>query len=212
MAEAPSRQISEPKVSNSNLNANLLSNMQSGDPFTISRPEILVDGSDHQFRHLMGCLNALFARHQAISEGHGSFIGLSGIHYTVLTSIRHLQASEGDVNVTRVAEHLRTSPGWVTKVTNQLEENGLVNKSEDPDDRRRIRLSVTHYALELLNVLAPSQLRVSDVQLDCMDTAEFTTFLDLVERFIASSDRALALQTYLIEEKKRSAGPSSRFA
>ena len=44
------------------------------------------------------------------------------------------------------------------------------------------------------------QSKVNDVWLDCMNDAELSIFLDLVERFIRSSDRALALQSYLVED------------
>jgi hypothetical protein len=33
-----------------------------------------------------------------------------------------------------------------------------------------------------------------------MNDEEFSVFLDLVERFIKSSDRALALQSYLVKD------------
>jgi hypothetical protein len=46
---------------------------------TISRPEMLVDGSDQQFRRLVHSLFGFFARHQSIREGHAAVIGLAGI-------------------------------------------------------------------------------------------------------------------------------------
>ena len=59
---------------------------------TISRPEMLVNGSDQEFRRLVHSLFGFFSRHQTIREGHAAVIGLAGIEYTTLISIRHLAA------------------------------------------------------------------------------------------------------------------------
>jgi len=56
-------------------------------PLTVSRPELLVQGSDRAFRSLVHGLFGFFARHEAIRSGHGARIGLVGIEYTVLISI-----------------------------------------------------------------------------------------------------------------------------
>ena len=106
-------------------------------PLTISRPEMLVDGSDRQFRQLVHNLFGFLARHEAVRAGHGARIGLVGIEYTVLISIRHLSAEEGDVSVNRVADHLHLSGAFVTTITNKLLKRGLIHKTPDPADRRR---------------------------------------------------------------------------
>src|SRR4051812_43533136 len=63
-------------------------------PLTVSRPELLVQGSDRAFRSLVHGLFGFFARHEAIRSGHGARIGLVGIEYTVLISIGHLTVHE----------------------------------------------------------------------------------------------------------------------
>ena len=75
-------------------------------PLTISRPELLIDGSDRHFRRLVHGLFGFLARHEAVRAGHAARIGLVGIQYTVLISIRHLAVEEADISVNRVAEHL----------------------------------------------------------------------------------------------------------
>src|SRR6201986_4826716 len=82
-------------------------------PLTISRPELLINGSDRHFRRLVHGLFGFLARHEAVRSGHGARIGLVGIEYTVLISIRHLAAEETDVSVNRVAEHLFLSGAFV---------------------------------------------------------------------------------------------------
>lgn len=175
-------------------------------PLTISRPEMLVDGSDRPFRHLVHALFGFLARHEAVRAGHGARIGLVGIEYTVLISIGHLSAEENEVSVNRVADHLYLSGAFVTNVTNQLLKRGLIHKTPDPNDRRRVRLEISPQGWNKLAELAPVQRMVNDVQFDCLSADEFKQLSDMIDRLIDSSNRALRLQAYLAER----AGPAPR--
>jgi MarR family transcriptional regulator, organic hydroperoxide resistance regulator len=165
-------------------------------PLTISRPELLIDGSDRHFRRLVHGLFGFLARHEAVRTGHGARIGLVGIEYTVLISIRHLAVEETDISVNRVAEHLFLSGAFVTTVTNKLVKRGLIHKLPDPNDRRRVRLEVADKGNALLAELAPVQRQINDVQFGCLSTAEFLHLLDMTERLIECGDRAIRLQSY----------------
>lgn len=165
-------------------------------PLTISRPELLINGSDRHFRRLVHGLFGFLARHEAVRAGHAARIGLVGIEYTVLISIRHLAAEETDVSVNRVAEHLFLSGAFVTTLTNKLVKRGLIHKRPDPSDRRRVRLEVAEKGNALLAELAPVQRQVNDVQFDCLSRAEFLQLLDVTERLIDCSNRAIRLQSY----------------
>jgi DNA-binding MarR family transcriptional regulator len=174
-------------------------------PLTISRPEMLVDGSDRQFRRLVHSLFGFLARHEAVRAGHAARIGLVGIEYTVLISIRHLSAEEGDVSVNRIANHLHLSGAFVTTVTNKLLKRGLIHKSVDPADRRRVKLEVSGKGNALLAELAPVQRQVNDVQFGCLSASEFRQLLKMTERLIESSERAVRLQAYLASQPESAA-------
>jgi MarR family transcriptional regulator, organic hydroperoxide resistance regulator len=176
---------------------------------TISRPELLVDGSDAQFRRLVHSLFGFLVRHQTLREGHAATIGLAGIEYTTLISIRHLSA-QGDVHVRAVADHLHLSGAFVTTVTNKLETKGLITKTSHPGDRRRISLVVTQHGADLLERLAPTQQQVNDVQFGCLGAKEFHQLLDMVQRLVESSDRAISLQRYLAEAKVKTLSPEAQ--
>ena len=165
-------------------------------PLTISRPELLVNGSDRRFRNLVDDIFALAQRHQAVRDGHAAFIELSGIEYSVLVALRHLQ-DEADIGVSGLAQHLRVSGSFATTVVGKLTARGLVEKLPDPTDARRLLLRVTADGHALLSRLAPVQRRVNDVQFGCLSAADFERVLDLLERLIGSSDQAVALQRYL---------------
>jgi DNA-binding MarR family transcriptional regulator len=174
-------------------------------PLTISRPEMLVDGSDRAFRSLVHGLFGFLARHEAVRAGHGARIGLVGIEYTVLISIGHLGVHESDVSVNRIAEHLYLSGAFVTTVTNKLLQRKLIHKTPDPNDRRRVRLEISEKGWALLAELAPVQRQVNDVQFDCLSAAEFKQLSKMIDRLIDSSNRALRLQAYF---EDKSGGPA----
>jgi DNA-binding MarR family transcriptional regulator len=165
---------------------------------TTTRPELLVNNSDHHFRRLVHGLFAFFARHETVRSGHGAAIGLAGVEYTVLISIGHLSI-QGDVSVRTIADHLHLSGAFVTTLTNKLLARGLITKDEDEQDRRRVCLRVTEKGRDLLAQLALTQQQVNDVQFGCLSAAEFHLLLDLVERLVEASDKAIVLQRYLAE-------------
>jgi DNA-binding MarR family transcriptional regulator len=165
-------------------------------PLTVSRPALLVDGSDRDFRRLVHNFFAFAQRHEKVRAGHAARIGLSGVEYTVLIAIGHL-ADEGDVSVKLLADHLHVSGAFATTMVGRLMERGLVRKEPDAADKRRVKLAVTREGQALLAELAAEQQRVNDVQFAPLSAGEFRILLDLLERLIGSADQALALQGYL---------------
>jgi MarR family transcriptional regulator, organic hydroperoxide resistance regulator len=163
---------------------------------TVSRPELLVEGSDRGFRALVHGLLAFSVRLEAIRAGFGSLIGLTGVQYTILISIRHLEA-DGNVSVIRVARHLRLSGAFVTIEIGKMIKLGLLAKKTDTKDRRRVCLHVTRRGVALLSKLAPTQRRVNDVLFGGLTASTVPVLRTAVDRLAADGDRALALLDYL---------------
>jgi DNA-binding MarR family transcriptional regulator len=172
-------------------------------PLTVSRPELLVSGSDREFRHLVHSLFGFLTRHEKLRAGHAKMIGLAGIEYTALISIAHL-AIEGDVSVKRLADHLHFSGAFITSTVGKLVALGLVHKKTDPSDRRRVTLTVSAKGYVLLEKLAPMQRKVNDVEFGPLSREEFKALVDLTQRLIESGDKAVALQTYLLSQMNES--------
>jgi MarR family transcriptional regulator, organic hydroperoxide resistance regulator len=166
-------------------------------PLTTSRPELIVNGSDREFRELVHNLFGFLALHERIRSGHGKFIELAGIEYTVLIAIAHL-AAEGDVNVKTVADHLHLSGAFITSTTRRLLQRGLIHKTMDTVDRRRVTLAVSGNGRLALEKLAPVQRQINDVEFAGLNREEFKTFNNLIRRMIECGDRAVALQNYLL--------------
>jgi len=165
-------------------------------PLTTTRPELLVDGRDKDFRHLVHSLFGFAAHHEHIRSGHGKMIGVAGIEYTVLISIAHL-SQDGDVNVKTVADHLYLSGAFITAVTGRLLERGLIEKKTDAGDRRRVTLTVSGKGRAALERLAPIQRQINDVEFGALTREEFTLLGGILDRLIAGAERAVALQSYL---------------
>lgn len=166
-------------------------------PCTITRPELLVNGSDNQFRRLVHGLFAFSARHDAVRAGHASVIGLTVSQYTVLITAAHLSDGGASIRVRDIADDLWVTPTFVTMELKKLEKAGLVSKKRSKSDRRAQEITVTERGIKLLGRLAPVQQQVNNVQFGDLTVTEFETLLNLVQRMIASSDRALAIQQFL---------------
>lgn len=166
-------------------------------PLTASRPELLVDGTDAMFREMVHAFFAFLARHEAIRAGHGKYIGLGGIEYTILISISHLGSAGEAVSINRLVSHLYLSGAFVTTVVNRLVSAGLVEKKPDPEDRRKVRLSQTPKAKDLLARLAPTQRQVNDIQFEVLQSGDVERMLYLLRGLIEGGDKALKLQEYL---------------
>jgi DNA-binding MarR family transcriptional regulator len=171
------------------------SNARAGLPLTVTRPELLNDGTDRDFRKLVHNIFAFMARHETIRDGHARQIGLAGVEYTILISIGHL-GLDGDVNVKTIADHLHMSGAFVTTVTSKLQTLGLIEKTQDSVDRRRISLAITEKGKALLRKLAPYQREINDVEFGPLSREDFQSVSRILEALIDSSDKAFALQRY----------------
>lgn len=166
-------------------------------PLTVSRPDLIINGSDRAFRELVHNLFGFFALHERLRTGHGKYIGLGGVEYTVLISIGHL-AREGDVNVKTVADHLHLSGAFITATTNRLLKLGYIHKTVDTADRRRVTLTVSTKGRGALERLAPIQRRINDIEFGALTREEFLKLNDVLRRMIADSHRAVAMQDYYL--------------
>lgn len=165
-------------------------------PLTVSRQELLVDGHDAMFRKLVHDFFAFNARHEAVRAGHARRIGLAGIEYTILISVARLSRG-GTVNVKTLADHLHVTTGFIANTTNKLQDMGLIEKTPDPEDRRRILLTITDKGRADLEALAPRQRQVNDVEFGSLSAEDFQQLCRIIEALVDSSEQAVNLQRYL---------------
>jgi DNA-binding MarR family transcriptional regulator len=165
-------------------------------PNTVSRDELLIDGSDFEFRQFVHDSLGFAARLIAVRDGYAKVIGLSGPQYTILISIAHL-AARGPVTVSAVANHLYLSGSFVTTETNKLVRSGLVTKSTDPADRRRVLLAPTSEGARRLRALAKIQVQVNDVHFGRLTKKTFDQLRVLMPQLLEPTEQALSLLDHL---------------
>ncbi len=182
---------------------------------TVSKPELLVAGSDTEFRGLVHDLMA-FAHHiEACRDGFGAFAGLTGVQYEIFMAVKRFQPAAGKdaagasasagISVGQVAARLHRSGAFITLEVNKLVAKGLLAKADDPADGRRVLLSVSKAGEDLARTLAPVQQQVNDVLFACLDRNRFDKLRALASELVGCGDRATALIDYLTSQYRAGA-------
>jgi MarR family transcriptional regulator, organic hydroperoxide resistance regulator len=171
---------------------------------TVSKPQLLVEGTDAAFRSFIHDFLAFSALVSDIRSGFGEHLGMTGIGYTTLISIAHLQGRSG-VGVNAIAEHLHLSGAFITTEVAKLVRAGLVHKGVNAKDKRRVLLTVTAAGRKMLSDLVVVQGPVNDALFDCLTTGEFTQLRNIMARLVPCGVRALSLQSYLMDAEEREA-------
>lgn len=166
-------------------------------PLTVSRPALLVEQSDVAFRDLLHDMLAFAAVIETVRDRLGGLIGLSGTQYTILTSIARLSDRMPDLGVNQVAEHLHLSGAFITLEVNKLVNAGLVTKTVNPDDRRRVVLAVTPEAERRLTEMVRVQVPANDSLFEPLSAQEFKALRTIIAKLAAPGDRAVQLINYL---------------
>src|ERR687884_648161 len=97
-------------------------------PATVSRPALLVDGSDGEFRDLIHDLIAYGHRLDACRDAFAAIAGISGVQYEILMLVSR---AEG-LAVGEVAARLHRSGAFITVEANKLALRGILDKASDP--------------------------------------------------------------------------------
>jgi MarR family transcriptional regulator, organic hydroperoxide resistance regulator len=111
-------------------------------PLSVTRAEILIDGSDREFRRLIHRMLIGQARLAVVRESIAGRIGVSGTQYTMLMSVLHLQGTAG-VSIGALADYLEVTGPHVTGIIGKLVAGGLVRKAVNPKDRRGVLVRLT---------------------------------------------------------------------
>jgi DNA-binding MarR family transcriptional regulator len=172
---------------------------------TVSKPQLLVDGSDGAFRSFIHDFLAFSAIVSDIRAGFGERLGMTGIGYTTLISIAYLQGRSG-IGVNAIAEHLHLSGAFITTEVAKLVRAGLVHKGVNAKDKRRVLLTVTAAGRKLLNELVVVQAPVNDALFDCLSASEFAQLRSMLARLVPCGVRSLSLLSYLTESQEGEAG------
>lgn len=169
---------------------------------TVSRRELMPDGTDNEFRAMIHNLLSVAHRMQTNRASHASMLGITGIQYTILTAIAHLQGTDG-VAVNAIAQHLHLTPSFITMETAKLVSRDIVQKRTDDLDRRRVKLMLSSQGWQLLDDIVPIQQPVNDLLFDGISTEAFRAFSETIAMIAQNSERAQDLLTFLKHSMKK---------
>jgi MarR family transcriptional regulator, organic hydroperoxide resistance regulator len=164
-------------------------------PLTVP-PKLLVDGSDAEFRDFILDIIACGQQLDACRRAFAAIAGVSAAQYEILMLVSHADG----VSVGEVAARLHRSGAFITIESNKLVERGVLEKASDPGDGRRVLLRATRKSREMLERLAPYQVRINDVLFGQLGARRFRELRALVREQLASGERAVALLGFLMQE------------
>jgi DNA-binding MarR family transcriptional regulator len=168
---------------------------------TTSKSELLIGGTDEEFRSFIHDFLAFSQMLTDIRAGFGEHLGLTGIGYTTLISISHLQGTTG-IGVNAIAEHLHLSGAFITTEVAKLVKAGLVRKRVNATDKRRVLLTVTAAGRRLLNKLVEVQAPVNDALFETLTADEFVRLKGIMARLVPCAANGVALLAYLTGVKE----------
>jgi DNA-binding MarR family transcriptional regulator len=156
-------------------------------PLSISRKDLLQDGSDLAFRRLLNSLVAfgdLGLRHRNF---YGAYIGVTGSQYMMMTII----AGTPRMTVGQMAKTLSVSNQYVATEVGKLAQKGIVDKTSDPSDRRSMILTLTEKGRSLLRELGPVRRQSNDLMYRSLTRERLNTMQEILDALIADAHIAL---------------------
>src|ERR671936_1900760 len=163
-------------------------------PATVSRPALLVGGSDGEFRDLIHDLIAYGHRLDACRDAFAAIAGISGVQYEILM----LLSRSAGLAVGEDAARLHRSGAFITIEANKLVARGILEKASDPADGRRVLLKCNGRARALLERMAPYQRRINDLLFERLDAKRFRQLRLLARDLIASGARDVATLDFML--------------
>jgi DNA-binding MarR family transcriptional regulator len=176
---------------------------------TVSREELLVDGSDADFRRLILDLFSVFSRMTEMRELIGRMYGITGVQYSFLMTIFNLHR-DGGVAPSALAARLHVRPTFVTAEAKKLEKRGLLAKRANPRDRRGIFLQLTPAGEKLAREMIPMIRALNDETFRDLSNTDYQRLRRIMSDLVASLDDAGALLRRLHRASKRQR-PNQKF-
>lgn len=170
-------------------------------PLTVSRPALLAQGSDAEFRGLIHDLIAYGHKLDACRDAFAAIAGISGVQYEILMLVSRADG----LPVGEVAARLHRSGAFITIEANKMAGRGILDKASDPSDGRKVLLKMNSQSHQLLERIAPYQRRINDVLFEFVDAKRFRELRALAAELVGRGDRAVAMLDSLIREAKEAA-------
>ena len=160
-------------------------------PVTVSHAELLVDGSDDNFRQVIYLFVEVLGRLAMCREAFGRAIGLTGSQFAVLVGVAYRQG-EGGVTIKRLSNYVHLASTHVTTEVGRLIRKGLLNKVAADDDRRSVLVSLTPEGEAAVISVTAFVRQVNDVLFAGITSADLASAQSMFTRLSRNSEFAVA--------------------
>jgi DNA-binding MarR family transcriptional regulator len=117
--------------------------------------------------------------HRLLAEGFGA-AGVRGYHYRLLAALEEF----GPASQAALGRRTSIDRSDVVAALNELADRGLIQRSPDPDDRRRNIITITPAGTEQLRTLHPILAGVQEKLLAPLSPADRTQLIALLTRLL----------------------------
>jgi len=164
-------------------------------PLTVTRPELLTDGTDVDFRVFVHAF-IVFARRFESVRAHGAgLIGVTPPQYEMLSHLREA-TSTGGLTVSQIAQRLHCSGPFATTEAGKLHRAGLVLRKRDPLDARRVRLTLAPACERCFREIAPLQQEINNTLFSGVTARQFQILREVFPKLADDSNSAIALAEF----------------
>ncbi len=106
---------------------------------------------------------------------------LTGAQLEMLITIGHL----GPISFKQLAAQLQLSPGGVSQLVDNLTQQGLIDRTAQPDDRRVQYLEASSRGRELLKKIMEPRRKVMEQLMEHLSDHELAVWLDIQNKIIS---------------------------
>lgn len=107
----------------------------------------------------------------------------SGLSHAAFNALAVIEGEGAPMLTGEVAARMHITSGSITSVLDTLERKGLVVRSNDPGDRRRVLVDITPEAQTLLDDLLPRVQQMADAIAATLTDDELATVVSLLGQF-----------------------------
>jgi len=169
---------------------------------TTTNEALLDDGDDARFRQFIYDVLAFGTRLEAVRDGLGELMGLTGPQYSILITIGMLQEKGKRTAVVDIADYMHVSGAFITAEVAKLVKAGLVEKEADAEDRRRVVLALTETADERLRDLTEFQVPVNNLLFGALSREQFEMLSSVLPNLLIDAETAMQEINHFLRKRR----------
>ncbi|BAC12401.1 MarR family winged helix-turn-helix transcriptional regulator [Oceanobacillus iheyensis] len=104
--------------------------------------------------------------------------GMRASDFTILEALYH----KGKQTIREISEAVLINTGSITYVIDKLENNGLLTRTNSPDDRRAVYIEITDKGKEIMDEIFPKHQRVIEELFEGISEEEKQTVIEVLKQ------------------------------